>query len=262
MMEDATPPCSGATAGATDPLYRAGGTIRGASGADHGAKIHQSLVELPDYWTLGRKDLHSEVVDASVRGWRGCCPRKKNAVQHAVDIRVYCGDATLVCERRDRPGCVGADTGQLDETKGIVGHATTVFANNEPCGSMKIRRAAIVAETFPFASHITRRSVGQRLQVGIPSQEPAVIPQDARYLRLLEHELGYENPVGVSGPTPWQSAALSSEPFQEASLEPQAAGSGVSRSHARRIYASTAWQECGERGSLQRTDVVPCGSAP
>ena len=67
--------------------------------------------------------------------------------------------------------------------------------------------------------HITFRSTGESVQIG-KSPEPFIIIWDnGSDLRLLEHELGNEDSVGIARPTPGKIAPVGAIPAQERTSE-------------------------------------------
>src|SRR5262249_42848093 len=77
----------------------------------------------------------------------------------------------------------------------------------------------VVSEPGPAVAHRVGGSRGQVLQGGIAAQEARVVPHHARHLRLLEHELGDQDRVGIARSAPRQRAPMPGIPAQQAPAE-------------------------------------------
>src|SRR4051812_11887006 len=56
-------------------------------------------------------------------------------------------------------------------------------------------------------------------QRGKPSEKPVIVVDDSRDLRLLQHQLGNENPVRIPRATPWEVPTMPAKPAPEPASE-------------------------------------------
>lgn len=90
-----------------------------------------------------------------------------------------------------------------------------ISIHNHSCRAVEISRPGVISETLPGAKHIVFRSACQSGEIGKP-QQPIVIVRDHRHdLGLLEHKLGDENGVRITGPAPREIAAMATIPTQQ-----------------------------------------------
>jgi hypothetical protein len=131
------------------------------------------------------------------------------ALRHTADVRVDREHRPPEREGRDGVGGVAADAGKLRQ---IVRPAARRDALRRP---VEIDGAPVVSEPLPGPDDVGERGRGERLR-GRPALEP--LPEtrdDALDLRLLEHDLGDEDRVGVAAPAPGEVAAVLAKPGQE-----------------------------------------------
>ena len=127
-------------------------------------------------------------------------PSEKEAPQDPLDVHIRERDPPAEGERRDGAGGVRADPGQGIELGDGVGYSALAPARDQ----MEVARAAVVAEARPFAEHRSKGGGGERGQRGEAPHEPLERRCDARRLRLLEHDLGYQHRVRIAGAAPRQ----------------------------------------------------------
>jgi ribonuclease HIII len=87
--------------------------------------------------------------------------------------------------------------------------------HNDTCCAVEISRPGVIPETLPGAKHVVFRSACQSDEIGKP-QQPLVIVRDHRHnLGLLEHKLGDEDGVRITGPAPRKIPAMTTIPIQQ-----------------------------------------------
>ena len=130
-------------------------------------------------------------------------------LDHAPNVRVHGENVALVREPGDGIRGVAADSGQLGQ---ILGPA---LGGDETSSPMQVEPPPVVAETLPLANHLRRARRGERLDRRPALEEGEIARNDARDLRLLEHDLGDEDRVRVARFPPGQVAALRPKPLEE-----------------------------------------------
>ena len=84
--------------------------------------------------------------------------------------------------------------------------------HNRFCGGVEISRASVIAEALPRAKHLIFRSARQRGEIRKRAEPLVIIRDHGGDLRLLEHELGNEDRVGIAGATPREIAPMPTIP--------------------------------------------------
>ena len=83
------------------------------------------------------------------------------------------------------------------------------------------------------------RGGGERREIREAAQPLYIIREHSRDLRLLQHDFGNENGVGICRSPPWEIAAEFSEPSQEGTAEGggvlRGEGGDAGKSNSRRI---------------------------
>lgn len=100
-----------------------------------------------------------------------------------------------------------------------------MFLHDDSSGRAEIARPRIIAETLPGVENVTFGGCGQSGEIGKAPHPLTIIGDDSGDLRLLKHELGDQDRVGIGGTAPGEIAAVFSIPREERSLE----GGGVRR---------------------------------
>ena len=93
------------------------------------------------------------------------------------------------------------------------------IARDDRAGRMQPDRAAVVTEPDPRCQNVGLRGCSQRVRVRPALQPSREARNDARDLRLLEHDLRDEDRVRIHGPPPRQVAVLALVPGEERLLE-------------------------------------------
>src|SRR5262249_46596395 len=77
---------------------------------------------------------------------------------------------------------------------------------------VKVPRPGVVPETRPGREHVLLRGAREPLEVREPLEELLVTSEDGRDGRLLEHDLGDPDPIGVARSPPGETAPLPAKP--------------------------------------------------
>ncbi len=146
---------------------------------------------------------------------RLCGRRRKppaGAFLHTAHVRV---DRKNRAAQREVPHGRGGVRPHTGEPGQIV--RPTVCRDLLSC-PMQVEATPVVAEPLPGSDHLRHRRRRERLNGG-PALEPRQVPRDDSLdLRLLQHDLGDEDGVGISRPTPRQVAAVLREPGEQGGL--------------------------------------------
>ena len=77
---------------------------------------------------------------------------------------------------------------------------------------MKVSGAAVISKTLPGVQHFGLRRIRQRGEVGKTLQPPIEVGHDRADLRLLKHDLGHQDCVGITGSAPREIATMAGVP--------------------------------------------------
>ena len=122
-------------------------------------------------------------------------------------------------ERCDGIGRVTADAGQCSHRRETAREPATTPVLHGYRNRVQIARPRIIAQALPRVEDVTFRSPSQRGEIR-ETPEPLIIIRDNRgNLRLLEHDLGHENGVGVASLAPRKNAAVLVIPIRQRRLE-------------------------------------------
>lgn len=188
-------------------------------GADERAEFHQGLIGDPRVGAGAWNQRTGCRLQSTPSGGIVLGSRMEHAAEDAVHVRVDRRCVPLEGKRGHRAGGVGADTRQGTEGVDTVGECATLLADDVTCQAVQVGGPAIVSEASPRLPDRSRPRLGQGLEGGEARKEVMPVSFDPGDLRLLEHDLGDEDPVGIARPTPWQVTAVAAEPLQESPLE-------------------------------------------
>src|SRR5262249_58103319 len=114
---------------------------------------------------------------------------------------------------------VGPDGGRGGGRLRGVGQAPAIAGDGLACDRVEANGADVVAERVPKAPHGVDGRGGEPLDGWVVAKELAILRHDPVDLRLLEHDLRYEDAVWMTSAAPRQVAAVLGIPIEEASLE-------------------------------------------
>jgi len=171
------------------------------------AEFHQRLVKLA--W-IGVLHQPAAVLFAFSEGQM----LRKQPAQNSVRVRI---NGRTVFAKRNRGDCargVRTNPRQADQLVARAGKR-----GDEPRQTMQRLCASVVSEPAPRCQQFGFRSACNRFQIGKPSYELAIVRLDNRYLRLLKHQLGDQNPIRVFGCAPRQRPCVRAKPFSKRDRE-------------------------------------------
>jgi hypothetical protein len=94
-----------------------------------------------------------------------------------------------------------------------------LFFHDRLCGRAEITSSRVIAETLPGVQNFALRSSGESGEIGEAPHPLIIVSDDRGDLCLLEHELGDQDRVGISGTTPGEIAASFPVPNEEGVAE-------------------------------------------
>src|SRR6476620_12800866 len=116
-------------------------------------------------------------------------------------------------------GGVFPNSGELSHLLDPLREVSAMSIHNGFCCGVEISRASVIAEALPRAKHLIFRSARQRGEIGKSAQPLVIIRDDGGDLRLLKHELGNEDRVGIAGPAPGEIPSIPTIPTQQATTK-------------------------------------------
>src|SRR4029078_11336011 len=126
------------------------------------------------------------------------------ARKHALHVAIEDRTALVRSKRSDRCSGRAADARKRCKRCRITRKHATLIAYDRIGGSMQMMRAPVIAESTPNREHVIERCCGKTCDGGKRCDETGVVRQHRRNLRLLQHDLGQPDPVGIAVLLPWQ----------------------------------------------------------
>src|SRR5215470_12543231 len=148
----------------------------------------------------------------------------EDAEQDARNVGVENRGALAKREAADRAGCIRADALERQQRLFVRRQPTAVAFHGLSRDALEALRPDVVAEGIPRRRHILLGCGGERLERRILLEPLRVLRQHTIDLRLLKHDLRYEDVVRVVGLPPGQVATVAPIPGQQAVAEPPAVG--------------------------------------
>lgn len=185
---------------------------RRAREARRGSQLHHGLVVIPRVRRVEK--VRGERPDGSLPGGPvGLDGEAGETAQDADDIAVDGGHRLREGYRRDGGGRVGADSGKPGELRGSFWESPRF---GDGLGRpLEVSGAGVVAEAAPEGLNGVAGCRGQGDDIGEAIDKRSVAGKDGRHRRLLEHELGDEDPVGIDGSSPREISPVSPEPLPQ-----------------------------------------------
>ncbi len=204
--------------GATGRSYGTRIATRSASNAVGAPQVHQRLVEFPYGVTPLWQQPFGETPDVFF-GTPASGRLTKDSKKHSSDVCIDRRCATPIRKAGDGASRVWPDSGKLLEGNRVIGDVTVVFGDDRLCEAVQVGRAAVIPQPFPRFPHALGLRPRQRSHSRKSFNKPRVVVGDSRHLRLLQHELRYQNAVGVPRRTPRQVSAFSPKPREQSARE-------------------------------------------
>lgn len=125
----------------------------------------------------------------------------------------------MECKAKNGARGVATDTAQSRETFKGIRQSTARFSYHLLCNAQEPTGSKVVSKRAPKPFHLIERGGGQRFKGGVSVQKLVVLGQHAIYLRLVQHDFGYQDVVRVLGLAPWQVTPVARVPAQKRPLE-------------------------------------------
>ncbi|OIQ72276.1 hypothetical protein GALL_461000 [mine drainage metagenome] len=172
--------------------------LRLARLANRRAQIHQPLAIGGNVFGAGQKGLRQRPQPAGGRGGRYRIGNAENPAQHPLHIAVENCGAFVEAECGNRRSGGRADARQRRKLGGGARKCAAARLNDGPGTAVQVARALVVTQTAPDGEHVVQRCFSERAHRGKARNEPGEVVDDHRHLRLLQHDLGEPDAVGVA----------------------------------------------------------------
>lgn len=230
--------------GAAEPPHGTLDAARRSRQADDLAELHECLIPVSRAFSIEKLRRQRRMrLTAPVRPRQAAQPR-----EHADDVAVKRRDGAVEGNREHRRRGVGSDAGKTERSGEVLGERAPA-GFEDARRPMKRAGAAVVAESGPERKDLLLLRGGQRLQVGKPAQETLVGGKNDRHPRLLQHDLGDPDAIGIARLPPGQRPGVVVVPGEQGlpksprrAMRPLAAGS---RGHRSSYIARRADREVG-----------------
>ena len=221
--------------GAAVARHRTHQTLRFARDANHGAEVHERLVEVEDS-ALRNKCFRNPPEMSLHRVSLGIAIADEHAKQHPRDVGVEDGRALPEREAANGTGRVRADPLNDSSVSSSDGSVPAVVRHRLARDRLQPPRPDVVPEGVPgFRARPARAPSASASSDGYLPSHSCVLGQHAIHLRLLQHDLGHENVVRVVGLAPRQIAAVPAVPRQQPPAKTPPVGAvGMARRSAAR----------------------------
>ncbi len=184
------------------------GTARPADGR---AELHHRLVVIPRAaWIkrlLGRRAERA----AHARALR-IAGESEHSTENPLDVAIQDRERQAEGDAADGSRGVGADPGELQQCLERPRQLARVLGDDSLRGTMEVPAARVVAEPCPVAHHLLFFRGGERRRIGEASQKSLVVGDHRAGARLLEHDLGDPDCIGIGAAPPGKFALASAEP--------------------------------------------------
>ena len=141
----------------------------------------------------------------------------EEAGEHADHISVENRRRLIESDAEHGAGRVAANAGQGDKIIVFFRKTSAVPIHDHSRGPLQIIGACVIAESFPELQHFFSSSARQRLHRRQFAHPASPVGNDRLDLRLLEHDFGNPDGVGVSRAAPRQTAGALPEPGEQQS---------------------------------------------
>jgi tripartite-type tricarboxylate transporter receptor subunit TctC len=173
---------------------RAQDTARLLRRADRGAEVHQRLGEIARPPRRHQR-LHARA-DVRLGGRQGGLDREQSR-HHPLDIAVDRRGAGTEGDRGDGGRRVGTDAGQVGKFRLARRKMPAVTRHHRSGAGVQVARAGVVAKPGPELEHVIEIRGSERAHVRPALRETLVIGGDRLHRRLLQHDLGQPDTVGI-----------------------------------------------------------------
>ncbi len=192
---------------------RTGQALGAAAPAEESPELHHGLVEFAG--RVRGEDGREEGAELPVDAGHGRAPKAQQPHEDAPDVGVDDGERPAVGEAQDGGRGVGPEPGQPPERRFLIGDLAAVLPDDGSGRGVQVPGPLIIAQPLPFPEDLPQRGPGQAPHVGEDPEPALVVGDDGRDGRLLEHDLGDPDPVGIFRPAPGQLSPVGPIPGQE-----------------------------------------------
>lgn len=182
--------------------------------ADERAEVHKGGIE--NAGAAFRNQLRGEIPDGGVAG--GGIDRElqvKQASEKTRDVGFDNWHRLIEGEGGDGVRRVAAEAGEGADVGWVFWEFAGKFRDHGARGGVEISGAGVVAEALPGVKDLRFISSREAGEIRKPPEPLSIIREHGGDLRLLEHDLGDEDGVGIGGPAPGQVASVFSKPAQK-----------------------------------------------
>ncbi len=225
------------------------GATRRLWSADCLAEFHEGLVPIAgSFASEKRLGARAELFPAA--GRTEVALDRAEASENAGNVAIEDGERDVVGDAQDGSGGVTADAREFQGGVEFTGKFSIVLRDDFLGGAVEIASACVIAEAGPEFQDACLPGTGQRFHGGEAAQETVEIGQDCGDARLLQHDFGDPDAVGVSAAPPGEIAAVGAEPIEQAQLEIQERARRSLPIHGQRILA----RRCKSSEGIQRAE--------
>lgn len=191
-----------------DAPQRADGAPGRAREADEAGEVHERLI--PVAGAAPRKEPHGRGLD------RAAVAEAQEAGEDPNGVPVDGRNVEAEGDRGDGAGRIRPDSGEGAQRRDVGRKPAAVPSNDDARRGVKVPRPGVVAEAAPLGEDGRARGAGEGAHRRKPPEEPA--PARGAHLdaRLLEDQLGDEDPVRIAGPPKGEIAPVPRVPQEEA----------------------------------------------
>lgn len=139
----------------------------------------------------------------------------KGAPEHPGHVGVDCWSWAFVRKAGHSSCGIWSNPRQPEQGMRLGWDHPGVILNYQLRQLMQVLHPAVVTQPFPGFTQLTGRCGGKRIDVRKQLQKAVVVWLDPSNLGLLQHKLGYQDAVRISGPPPGQVPSVSAKPAQK-----------------------------------------------
>ena len=190
---------------ATRLFHRTNLATRIVRGANEGAEIHHSVLEIARVFSRNELCRSSPQLLPARGGidWRA---NIKKAGENASGVGFDDGQGLVESENCDGIRSVKADARQRFQLIGIIGKSSAKFFDDHFAAAMEMACPAIVTQPLPGVENIRFSRSGKQANSGEPAQPSIIVRDNSAGLGLLEHDFGDKDGIGIEGLAPGKIA--------------------------------------------------------
>ena len=201
-------------ASATKFFHRTNLATRTARGANEGAQIHHRVLEITRAFCGNElcRSIPQFLPTGGRIDWRA---NIEKAAENASGIGFDQGQGLVESEYANGVGSVTANPRQRFQLIGSNRKFPARFFDDGFSATVKITRPRIISEALPCLQNVRFSRSGKRAESGEASQPPIIVRDDGCDLRLLKHDFGNEDGIGIASLAPGKIALVVTEPVGE-----------------------------------------------